>query len=41
MRWQCEEQMEIGKWKLENCKERIPAHVAHEWGTLLASLYSP
>ena len=32
MRWKCEEHMEIGKWKQENCEEKILTHAAHEWG---------
>ncbi len=31
MRWKREKHMEIGKWKLENCKEKIPTHAAYEW----------
>ncbi len=33
MRWQCEGYMEIGKCRLGSCKEKIPTHAAHEWGT--------
>ncbi len=33
MRWEYEERLEIGKWKLESCEEKIPTHAAHEWGT--------
>jgi len=32
MRWKCEKHMEIGKWKQENCEEKILTHAAHEWG---------
>jgi len=35
--WECGEQIETGKVKLENSEEKIPTHAAHEWGTLLSS----
>ncbi len=33
MGWKCEEHLEIGKWKLKNCAEKISTHAVHEWGT--------
>jgi hypothetical protein len=35
MRWEREGHMEVGKWKLENCEEKISTHAEHERGTRL------
>ncbi len=32
MRWECEEHMEIGKLRLDNCEEKIPTRAQHHWG---------
>ncbi len=41
MRWKYEEQMEIGKSKLENRDEKIPTHGAHEWCIRLRPTLTP